>query len=45
MLESRDVGLDEMCSALRNVAIFIPGGGSGEVHAVRGEGPDTRRCY
>jgi hypothetical protein len=45
MLLNKDVGLDELCSALRGMASFIPGGGHGEVRAARGEGPDTRRCY
>jgi hypothetical protein len=45
MLLSKDVGLDELCSALSHMASFLPGRGHGEVRAARGEGPHTRRCY
>ena len=43
MLRKEGVTLDDICSSLRDMMCFIPGGGEARVHPVKGK--ETRRCY
>jgi hypothetical protein len=40
MLRNKDVDLDQLCSALRDMLVFIPGGGREDVLAMHGEALD-----